>query len=467
MSTGQIGGLPNFMEWVQSISESTPIKTLFRPEGQESSWITKSEKERIDYILKVMPPPPMINWAAFQDISLHIPNHFGIHNVTAANELKSFGLTESSILFGAIGTWAGAQLVGGQLVQSLSSNENSNPINTTLQQYVENGSLTAVDTRDISTILHNLPFIVTMLHSAKSELVEKSYALAEQQVVLNLLDKWVESEAARAKSVREEIKELDMQHHEKMQDILRKYIENTIEKQEAMSQPTIGIIFSAFAAGPLLLTTVQSLFPALVGAASIVPAAMRPEFAALITGVLMNASTWATPIALSLGGKMGGATKEQFVADGAKAFALTIAAFVTDARFAQLFSAQLDAAIKKGVITPQNSTMIMITLKTSLLIAALAALYKAQTGGLTRQELQGVIDGTVAIEENNFIATLAKLIHEQIDQIPTKQREALLAHILRPYDNDADVHELTEPISTFLSLWDPNMFEETRLSTPG
>jgi len=470
---GTVGGAPNFIDWFQSLVRMGPVTDIFHPVETESPWLAKSEKERIDYILKIMPPPPMINWAVFQDISLHIPDHFGIHRLGGiSNELKSFGLLESAILFGAAGAWAGAQLIGSELIQRLmGSEEGKNPLEIALQQYIANGTLTGVDARKALAALRNLPFLLALLQSVKSETVMQSYKLAEQQIILSLLDKWVEAEAQRAEQVREEIKQLDLQHYELMQQILRQYIEKTIQKQEAMTQPGLGIVLAAFAMGPLLLTTVQALFPALSGSAAVtisaIPAALQPELIALVSGLLATVTAWATTIAMSLATKAGGDTPQQLALDGAKAFALALASFITNPRFDQLIAARLDHAIQSGLIDGERAKIIAATLKMSLLLTALALLYKAQSGGLTAQELRGIIDGSVTVEEDNFLATLAKLFNEQLQNIPEEVREQLLNELLSPYDHEPPLNELVDPITTFIALWNPGMFQEMKLSPPG
>jgi hypothetical protein len=470
---GTIGGSPSFLQWFESISGISQIGDIFSPQQipSESPWISKSERKRVEDILALMPPPPMINFATFHEISLHFPEHFRIgHAGSVGSELTSFGLVESSMLLGAAGAWAGAQVMGGLLATELMHSEQQNPLQAAIEQYMNNSGLYPLDVRGTLNALRSLPFTFALLHSVDPDVVSQGFRLAEQQIVLSILDKWVEAIAQQAETQRIEMKQLDIQHQQILSQILRNYIENTQEKQEAMAQPTVSILISAMAFGPMLVPVVHTLLPGLAGVAGVtsavigsVPPVLQAELTAIVSGVIATVSAWATPIAMALTGKPGGGTASELNFFSAKAYALTLSSFVTGQEFDNLLTNRLDQAVATGLIDQHQADRLRISIKTALLLTAMAVLYNAETGGLSAQELRGIIEGTVELEEGNFLKVLAKLVNEQLDQLPPEEREAFLNELLGPYDKDVSLSEFTDPIATFVRLWDPTFLEKMNL----
>jgi len=473
---GTIGGSPSFLQWFESISGISQIGDIFAPQQtpSQSPWISKSERKRIEDILALMPPPPMINFATFHEISLHFPEHFRIgHTGSVGSELGSFGLVESSILLGAAGAWAGAQVMGGLLATELMQSEQQNPLQAAIEHYTNNSGLYPLDIRGALNALRSLPFTFALLHSVDADVVSKGFSLAEQQIVLSILDKWVEAVAQRAETQKVELKKLDLQHQQLLAQLLRNYIDKTQEKQEAMAQPTLSILFCAMAFGPMLVPVVHTLLPGLAGVAGVtsavigsVPPVLQAELTAIASGVIPTVNAWATPIAMALTTKPGGGTTEELGFFSAKAYALTLASFVTGQEFDNLLTSRLDQAVAAGLIDQAQADKLRITIKTALLLTAMATLYNAETGGLTAQELRGIIDGTIELEEGNFLGVLAKLVNEQLNQLPPEEREALLNELLSPYDHDVSLGEFTDPIATFVRLWDPTFLQKMNLENP-
>jgi len=471
--TGSIGGeTPGLSQWLESISGISQVGDIFTPQATpESPWIAKSERKRVEDILALMPALPMINFATFHEISLHFPEHFRIgHAGSVGSELQSFGLVESSMLLGAAGAWAGAHAMGGLLATELMQEGEKNPLQATIENYVNNSGLYPVDIRAALTALRNLPFTFALLHNVDSDVVSRGFSLAEQQIVLSILDKWVEAVAQQAENQKQEMKQLDIQHQELLSQILRNYIENAQEQQTAMAQPTVSILVSAMAFGPMLVPVVHTLLPGLAGIAGVssavignVPSAVQAELSALVAGVIPTVNTWATPIAMALTTRPGGGTSTELGRTSAKAYALTLATFVTGQEFDNLLTNRLEQAVNAGQIDQNQADRLRVALKAALLITAMAALYNAETGGVTAQEIEGIIDGTVAIEESNFLSTLSKLVNEQLSQLPSEERETLLHELLNPYDQNPSLNEFTDPISSFVRLWDPSFLEKMNL----
>ena len=471
--SGSIGGSPSFLQWFEAISGLNQVGDIFNPQQTptDSPWISKSEKKRVEDILALMPPPPMINLATFQDISLHFPEHFRIgHAEGLGNEMKSFGLVESSILLGAAGAWAGAQVMGGLLATELMHSEEENPLQATLEHYINNSGLYPMDVRTALNALRGLPFTFALLKTVDSDVILKGFTLAEQQIVLSILDKWAQAEVERAEAQRVEMKQLDIEHQQMMAQLLSNFIEKVQENQEMMAQPTVSILICATAFGPMFVPVVQTIVPglAVTGITSAVigsvPAALQAELTSYVAGIIPTITAWATPIAMALTSLPGGGSSSELAFYSAKAYALTTAAFVTSHEFDNLLTSSLDKAVASGLIDPGQAHKIRITIKTALLLTAMASLYKAEAGGVTAQELQGILGGTVTLEEGNFIGVLAKLVHEQLDQLDPEDRGVLLEELLDPYSNSAPLDEFTDPIATFVRLWDPRFLQEMNLA---
>ena len=62
---------------------------------------------------------------------------------------------------------------------------------------------------------------------------------------------------------------------------------------------------------------------------------------------------------------------------------------------------------------------------------------------MTGGELKGIIDGSISLSQDDFLVTLAKLVKEQLERIPTKDREGILSQIFgfircQPIADDPD-----------------------------
>ena len=162
----------------------------------------------------------------------------------------------------------------------------------------------------------------------------------------------------------------------------------------------------------------------------------------------------------------GGLSEGQATYDAAKAYAVSLSAFLTDPSFEGFVSSQLESARAEGLVNEGQIYLLTATFRIALLIHAMATLYKAETGGVTGQEIMGLIDGTVPVEESNYLRTLSTLVNESLKTLPGDIGQTLIAQLLQNYDQQLQIGSVTEPIRSFLNVWKQNLSSEASTATP-
>jgi hypothetical protein len=153
--------------------------------------------------------------------------------------------------------------------------------------------------------------------------------------------------------------------------------------------------------------------------------------------------------------------------DSAKAFALAVATLVTNSEIDELISTRLNDAVQAGLITPEKAQGMLAAFKASLLIQATAMLYRAEFGGITKEEIQQLIKGGTTLPESDFLTTLAKLVQEQLQLMDPNEAEKLVEECTAKYDQDFSNQSILAPIVQFLSLWDPQIYQAASHPQPG
>ena len=69
--------------------------------------------------------------------------------------------------------------------------------------------------------------------------------------------------------------------------------------------------------------------------------------------------------------------------------------------------------------------------------------------------------------ETDFCGVLAKLVQEQLLQLPPESREEALRELISPFDEGAVFDGAVQPLTDFLTGWDPSSFRDTPLASPG
>lgn len=448
-----------------------PIKGLI-PEigvqaiGAQSEWISKSDQERARDIFALMPPPPMMSIAMFQTIALHFPDHFSISRLSSTgNGWQSFGTTETAITLAAAFEWAKSQHLNSDLVKMLLTGVQKNPLEIALLQFVSQSSIGAVDIMQSQLLLRNIPVLTAVIRTAEPSLVLRAFTLAQEQLVLSMLDKWLEQEAELAKLQKESdlLREMDLQRI--AMKILQAFVEKTTLSHAPISQPILSMLIGSLLTSNVSIKagSLASPFIAAFSGATIsppflenVPNSLIAELGSLSLGLISATTTWATPMAMALCSATG-SYGQQAAYDISKSYAMTLCSFLMDPSLEAFVFSRLEEAKGRGLIDESKMNLLMAAFRDSLLINALALLYKAETGGVTGKELLAIIDGTMQIPEDNFLHTLAVLIKDSLKTLPKEEAMTLLKDLLTRYDEQLQIESLVEPTTSFTSLWDKDL----------
>ena len=201
-------------------------------------------------------------------------------------------------------------------------------------------------------------------------LIEKAFRIAEQKLVLGMLEKWSESTAKLAEEAKEYRRQVDIKMQEEHFRILRDYIKAASEKPPVSMQPAFALLLGSIAADTSIISTVQSLVPGLAAAQLVTPpllhATVASELSLLAGGLLATTVAWATPIAISLARVSPRESEEQFSKDAAKAFALTLAGILTSESMTRFIKMRIDHAVAANLLTREQAQSVMATFTISL-----------------------------------------------------------------------------------------------------
>jgi hypothetical protein len=471
---GTIGGGSSYWPWFGAIPRAGEEKVVYgSPLSTVSSspWLSVSEKERIEELLlsgSLVIPPPQINIAVFQNIALHFPDFFNISLVGAAG-LGAFGAVECSIVLAGLGAWTNSQHdSGSDLVQALLSGQGKNPLEVALRQYINHSQSSGIDTVALQLQIRQMAALHAALKTVSPDTLMEAFLLAQQQIVITLLAKWSESQAELEKMQKESLAKAEIFNAEKARQILVNYVHNESVEHSGLKQPVLSMLLGAFFADASMTASISALIPAAsLGGAEPVPQSLAIDLSILAAGVVSSTIMWAAPIAMSITSNPPGISQAQVNRDSAKAFSLSMAALINNPEFDKLLTDTLSQAVASGLITQSKAESLSATFKTSLLLVAMAVLYKADLGGVTASELRAIISGEMTIGENDFLGVLAKLVHEQLDKLDPKAQETVLDELLKPYDQSPSLDPLTSPLSCFISGWNPQCIRDSALAGHG
>lgn len=465
--TGSINDAPSLLHWLKTEAEQLQ-QTQLVEESPETMYLKKSEKEKIEELLLAGLPslfPPKLPTEAFREIILDFSARFGIGRVGKTN--GSFDATESAMALAALGAWA-PQHMGSGLVQALSSGK-GNPLEIALNQFTAESKIGPTEGVSAHLMLRQYHAVLAAIKTVPVDIVEKALLLAQQQLIISILDQWIEANAKLAEQAKEDAKKLDIKLQEISAQIIRDYIRKAENSQAPMTQPAITMLLGALTIDASLLSLVYSVSPALTASATtaVVPIAIQPELAVLATGFFTTALAWAAPLAIELLKATPSEPEMQFAQDTAKAFALATAHLILSDSYTEMLTSRLQEAVASGSLSQDQAIRCASSFNISMLLAAAALLYKSQTGGVTAAELKGVMDGSVTLSQDNFLLVIAKLVKEQLDALPKADRDPLLNELLKAYDENPSLEAIQDPIRIFIALWDPKFFREANLAHPG
>lgn len=460
---------PTLLAWVQNINYQS-LQDAVNAVASDGSVLpdTVSKKNtdvRPEDILALMPPPPMLSLAQLQFLASNFSTNFGINRAALNTGISP---TESAIALAAATSWAKNETAQKELVQEIIKTENKNPIESALLQYVTNSQATGFDIASLQTILKTSPSLSTLFHTIDPTLTVKAYQIAEQQIILTMLDTWVEMEGQRADKARAQAKIDDIKADQIVKNMIQEYIQETTLKKENFAQPIVSIMLSAITGGSIgigvttlpktLMTPVLEIMNS--EPLQSIPNPLKTELTALLQGLVTAVSAWATPVAMTLAFVSKGMNLSQFNKDAARSFVITLATFLTNPGFDQLLLSRFDKAISAGLISKDLVDRYMATIKIGLLMNGLALLYKTEYGGITGKELKAFFDGSFDVTNDEYSSLIVKLILEQLQKVPVEDKTALFTTLFASYDKTASYRWVeSEPITTFVSLWDPKAFE--------
>ncbi len=476
--SGLINNAPSFLSWFGVVPSGTSVTEAygdFLSEIAQSPWLSKSEKERVEDLLlsgSLVIPPPQINIAAFQDIALNFRDHFALTALAATGSLAGFGIAECAITLAALGAWAQSQnFAEKDLVQALLSSGSQNPLEVALKKYIEKGTITSVDGLNAQLLLRKMAVLQAALRTVSPDIILKAFLLAEQQLILALLLNWGAMEAKISAYKKEILAKQEIYDTEIARQILSEYVLKAQQKQDALKQPVVSMLLGMLVADPSIVIIVNSILPfsgVTIGTNVIaVPAALVASLNVIAAGVLSSTMLWSAPVAMSLIAYTPGISGTLVSKECAKAFATALAVMISNPAFSALLTSTLDQAVAKGLISQNKAVTISASFKASLLLTAMALLYKSETGGYTAGELRAIITGEIKTGPDDFLGVLAKLINEQLNMVAEADRDALLTQLLTPFDQDLPIEELLSPMGGFVAGWDPSCIRESTLASPG
>jgi hypothetical protein len=477
MSTlGTISGGASFWPWFGALPSVTDEHTVYGSllsSVSSSPWLSVSEKERIEELLlsgSLVIPPPQMNIAAFQNIALHFPDYCNIGLVTSVGGLSVFGIAESAITLAALAAWAQSQhYIEGNLAQALISGKNINPFEVALQQFIAQGSIKGVNALAMQLSLRQIAILHAALKTAPADTVLKAFRLAEQQLIIALLERWNEALTQMAALQREEMIKRDISGARKTQELLSDFIKKALLNQQGLKQPVLSMLIGALLIDGSMISAIASTMPiAIPGSISFVPKTLTPELAVITAGFISSTMMWASPIAMSLITYTPGISDVQLTKASAEAFAIALASLITSPEFDALLTSSLRQAVERGLITESRATTISAAFKASLIMTAMALLYLSETGGLTAGELRGIITGEVTVDPADFLGVLAKLIREQFNAvIDPSERNKLFDELLAFFDGNPSLEDLLSPLKSFLTGWNPQCVRDAASANPG
>lgn len=208
----------------------------------------------------------------------------------------------------------------------------------------------------------------------------------------------------------------------------------------------------AYAAGPF-----QSVSQAWEISRDLVPGIVRGDLGAAV-GVTASLASLRSTIILPV---MIQQTGEGLSPQAAQAYgyATMVVKHIYSDGFVQDVSSQVLAKCKD--CTPKQLQKIISAMRLTLLVNALSALYKTETGGLTSIEIGDMIQGKLSTEENSSQSALVQLIQTELKHFSAPVQARLLEGILTYCDQDPDVEELFDTGKAFNGILGSSTNEHT------
>ncbi len=505
-----LGGIADQQVSGTSSTESTqPILSS----GQ--STISVADKKTIDDILAML-PKPWLDAVTSLNLWNNLDLMLGIAAIAKSGRSASetIGITENAIVLAALDNWLKSEETNAARVKELIKKDPENPLVIALQNFIiQNSTPTSAiapqpstptsvantqksdsqHSTDIVTstqFLKSSPLFLSALKSVDPDLVTKAYHIAEQELVLTLLDKWVEQEAQAADKMRQIDREYFIQNKPVYQGMMQDYIASIKNGDQDLSQPMISILLSGMMSGVSAVATVnidpvthaisfkaidnalpvgqQPLGNLITSIAKDMPADFSVSMPQLVTemtqiaaAVMIAAAYWSIPGAISLA-TIDPPKDEKMVAQkSAFSFAVTIAQFVNRPDFDAFVTSRLKGVVK-DLSEPQYK-IFTTALKIVMLSCALAAVEKTMMGDITGADFIALLEGKIPLADGDVRITLIKMIQDQLAHLPEPLQKELLSLLSSYLSYKPKLESLYDPTRIFLMMWNPRFLREAPL----
>lgn len=112
-------------------------------------------------------------------------------------------------------------------------------------------------------------------------------------------------------------------------------------------------------------------------------------------------------------------------------------------------------------LDPKGKQQLTAVLKLTMVLVALAYLYKAETGGITSQEImdrvKGMLEGTIPLKDGSEEATLVLIMRAQLQELDPATKEKALTAMMTAIDNPSFVKNLdkmSDPLKAFENVFE-------------
>lgn len=96
-------------------------------------------------------------------------------------------------------------------------------------------------------------------------------------------------------------------------------------------------------------------------------------------------------------------------------------------------------------ISEERKTQLTKMVKIVLLTMALALMYRTETGGLTGQELEAMLNGSMVFEKGNIKGTLAGLLNNYLTGLDSKERQLIKSAVFDYLESKPSLDHLLQP----------------------
>lgn len=459
------------------------------PSGTTST-IKPSDKQKTEELASML-PKTWIDLILASTLWQNMDTNLGLGGIATNSRKDCIGVTEGSIILTVLQNW----ITNVEQVNVENQEDANDPLLTALRNYLNKGpggQITA-DSFELLHILRSSPLLLSALRTMDQNVLAKVYDLAEQKLIISLLDMWVTAAEKNAEVRRQSSIKHDILQHELNMRIVQDYVKDVANKEQVLSQAVISILVSGMfqdatvqvpmkidaQSGTVTLDLArESVMPVgntvvseLINSFSqVFPEALKAGLSAVSRDIAhIMASTTSTAAYMSIPGAVTLAAAETHLEgsyipkSAARAYAQTIAEFILDPHFDTFVMSRILKNVDLKAVPKEKLSEFVITMKATLLANALAALDKIQTGGAIIRgiDIKDLLNGNIKVEEGDFRHALVKLVNEQLNLLPERTRDSVLASMTRYFDTNPDLSTMLDPAEAFLALSDMSVDQKT------